>query len=170
MPHVGSVGVAVSNFGVEEAQAYLKGMVQQWSGDRDREEVAQVAHRLSYFPLALASAAGCASKYELKPQEYLEELNQKKMSVLFQKWEGWKNAKCEYKFDYSDVVRVTWERLGSGEDAAAARELLRKMALLDRATSPCPSLPTCDCCYLHSRTIALSKCSLGLSPWSPSTR
>ena len=93
-------------------------MVQQWSGDR--EGVAEVARRLSYFPLALASEAGFASKYELKPHESLEELNQKKMSVLFPKWEGRKKAKCEYKFDYSDVVRVTWERLENGEDAAAA--------------------------------------------------
>ena len=132
--HVGSVGVAVSNFEVEEAQAYLKGMVQQWSGDE--KGVAEVAERLSYFPLALASAAGCASRYELKPQEYLEELNQKKMSMLFKEWERFKKAKCEYKFDYSDVVLVTWERLGNGEDAAAARELLRKMALLDPCNIP----------------------------------
>jgi len=51
--HVGGVGVAAVNFESEEAQTYLKGMVQQWSGDE--EGVAQVARRLSYFPLSLAS-------------------------------------------------------------------------------------------------------------------
>ena len=51
--HVGGVGVAAVNFEAEEAQTYLKGMVQQWSGDE--EGVAQVARRLSYFPLSLAS-------------------------------------------------------------------------------------------------------------------
>ena len=31
----------------------------------------------------------------------------------------------------ADVVRMTWERLGRGEDAEAVRELLRTMAFLD---------------------------------------
>ena len=53
--HVGN-GFTVSNFEVEEAHAYLKGMVHLWS--EDEKGVAEVARRLSYFPLALASAAG----------------------------------------------------------------------------------------------------------------
>ena len=56
--------------------------------------------------------------------------------MLFQTCKGRKKVKCDYKLDYSDVVRVTWERLEGGKDAAAARELLRKMALLDPCNIP----------------------------------
>ena len=36
----------------------------------------------------------------------------------------------------ADVVRMTWERLGRGEDAEAVRELLRTMAFLDPDSIP----------------------------------
>ena len=76
--HVGS-GFTVGNFETEEAHAFLKRMVSVWIEDEDG--VAKVADRLGYFPLALASAAGCASKYELNTRQYLDELGKKKSSL-----------------------------------------------------------------------------------------
>ena len=98
---------------------------------------AEVAHRLSYFPLALASAAGCASKYELNTRQYLDELGKEKSSLYLQKWQGRKKKlNREYMSECSDVVQMTWARLERSEDAAAVRELLRELAVLDPNNIP----------------------------------
>ena len=102
-----------------------------------------MARRLSYFPLALASAAGCAKKFALGPRQYLDELG-KHTSEFLQKWQSRTRAPGEYMFEYADVVRLTWERLASGEDAEAVRELLRKMAFLDPDNIPVAVFKDCQ--------------------------
>ena len=102
-----------------------------------------MARRLSYFPLALASAAGCAKKFALGPRQYLDELG-KHTSLYLQKWQSRKRAPGEYMFEYADVVRLTWERLASGEDAESVRELLRKMAFLDPDNIPVAVFKDCQ--------------------------
>jgi hypothetical protein len=134
-------GIAVGNFEPAEAVAFLTGRVTHWR--EDEEGVAAVARRLSYFPLALASAAGCAKKFALGPRQYLDELG-KHTSLYLQKWQSRKRAPGEYMFEYADVVRLTWERLASGEDAEAVRELLRKMAFLDPDNIPVAVFKDCQ--------------------------
>ena len=72
MQHVDS-SFTVGNFETEGAHAFLTGRVDAWTEDEDC--VAEIAHRLGYFPLALASGAGCASKNELNTRQYLDELS-----------------------------------------------------------------------------------------------
>ena len=167
---LGGGGITVGNFEVAEAAALLTGVATHWSPDA--EGVAAVGRRLSYFPLALASAAGCAKKFALGPQQYLEELD-KQTSQYLDRWQRRKRATGEYLFEYADVVRVTWERLGRGEDAEAVHELLRKMTFLDpdnisvaifedfqlllpawrsTASSRCSAAPLCSCRSSRSRS------------------
>jgi hypothetical protein len=122
-------------FEVHEAVAFLKGKVEDWR--EDNEGVVEVARRLSYFPLKLASAAGCASEYGLDTRSYMQEL-EKSCSKYVQTWESRSKVEGEYMYSYTDVVRMTWERLGSraGEDSERAKELLRKLAMMDPCSIP----------------------------------
>ena len=72
-------------FEVHEAVAFLKDKVACWR--EDDEGVGAVARRLGYFPLKLASAAGCASTYGLDTRAYLQEL-EKSCSEYVQTWES----------------------------------------------------------------------------------
>ena len=121
-------------FEVHEAVAFLKGKVEGWL--EDNEGVVEVARRLGYFPLKLASAAGCASEYGLDTQSYMQEF-EKSCSKYVKKWESRNKGEGEYMYSYTDVVRMTWERLAlGGEDADRAKELLRKLAMMDPCSIP----------------------------------
>ena len=71
----GGVGEVVGSFEEEEALALLADKVEHWRDDA--AGIKDVARRLAYFPLALASAAGCAKAYSFKPHEYLAELEER---------------------------------------------------------------------------------------------
>jgi hypothetical protein len=135
-------------FEVHEAVAFLKGKVECWR--QDDEGVAAVARRLGYFPLKLASAAGCASTYGLDTRAYMQEL-ENSCSEFVQTWESRSKVEGEYLYSYTDVVRMTWERLAflftknkkrrrpgsrGGDDAEGAKELLRKLAMMDPCSIP----------------------------------
>jgi hypothetical protein len=135
-------------FEVHEAVAFLKGKVECWR--EDDEGVAAVARRLGYFPLKLASAAGCASTYGLDTRAYMQEL-ENSCSEFVQTWESRSKVEGEYLYSYTDVVRMTWERLAflftknkkrrrpgsrGGDDAEGAKELLRKLAMMDPCSIP----------------------------------
>jgi hypothetical protein len=72
-------------FEVHEAVAFLKDKVACWR--EDDEGVGAVARRLGYFPLKVASTAGCASTYGLDTRAYLQEL-EKSCSEYVQTWES----------------------------------------------------------------------------------
>ena len=152
---LGGGGITVGNFEADEASAFLTGVVTHWSPDA--EGVAAVGRRLSYFPLALASAAGCAKKFALQPRQYLEELD-KQTSQYLDRWQRRKRATGEYLFEYADVVRMTWERLGRGEDAGAA-SCCARWPFWTRTASRWPSLRTFSCCCRPWRSTASSRCS-----------
>ena len=63
----------------------------------------------------------------------MQQQQQQAMEFL-QKWQSRKRAPGEYMFEYADVVRLTWERLASGEDA----EAMMQQAMIQQALS----LPT----------------------------
>jgi hypothetical protein len=134
---VGRSHLQMGLFEVHEAVAFLKGKVEGWR--EDNEGVAEVARRLGYFPLKLASAAGCASEYFLDTRSYMQELEKCcSKANLVQRWESRSKLEGEYMYSYTDVVRMTWERLASraGEDAEGAQELLRKLAIMDPGSIP----------------------------------
>jgi hypothetical protein len=127
--------VEMGMFEVHEAVAFLKGKVEDWR--EDNEGVVEVARRLGYFPLKLASAAGCASEYDLDTRSYMQEL-EKSCSKYVQRWESRRKGEGEYMYSYTDVVRMTWERLGGrgGEDDDGVKVLLRKLAMMDPCSIP----------------------------------
>jgi hypothetical protein len=129
-----SSGVTVGNYEADEGLAFLTGAVPDWG--KDEAGVAAVARRLHLFPLALASAAGCARKFKMGPRQYLEELDKKVTSAYMQKWRGRKRAAGEYPEEYLDVVRMTWEKLAVGEDGDEVQALLRKLAFVDPCNIP----------------------------------
>ena len=104
----------VGNFEVEEAHHYLQDRVNDWRGDDDG--VARVAQRLAYFPLALASAVGCAKEYALSPSEYIQELDTNRSRIL-DKWNARNRTADEYPYELFEVVHATWQRLSEAHDA-----------------------------------------------------
>ena len=122
----------VGNFEVEEAHAFLKDRVNGW---RDDDGVARVAQRLGYFPLALASAVGCAKEYELSPLEYIQELDTNRSRIM-DRWNKRKRTADEYPYELFEVVHATWQRLSEADDAAELMILLRQLAFLDPCDIP----------------------------------
>ena len=116
-----------------EAHAFLKDRVSDWRGDDDG--VVRVAQRLGYFPLALASAVGCANQYELSPSEYLQELDANKSRIL-DSWNARKRMADEYPYELFEVVHATWQRLSEAPDAVQVMTLLRQLAFLDPCDIP----------------------------------
>ena len=79
----------------DEAHEILSCRAEHWR--EDAAGVAAVARRLSYFPLALVSAAACAKSYRLSAHEYLEELA-KRSSEFLQGWDSRAKREGEYLF------------------------------------------------------------------------
>jgi hypothetical protein len=78
-----------------------------WPQGRSFSTIITISSRTPGCSLALASAASCAKKFALGPQQYLEELG-KHTSLYLQKWQSRKRAAGEYMFEYADVVLLTW--------------------------------------------------------------
>jgi len=76
------VGVdeVVENFEEEETHTLLTDEVEHWCDHP--AAIKDVSHRLTYFPLALASAADCPKAYRLDPHEYIAELEHCRSKLL----------------------------------------------------------------------------------------
>jgi tetratricopeptide (TPR) repeat protein len=123
----GGVGEVVGSFEEEEALALLADKVEHW---RDQPAgIKEVAHRLAYFPVALASAAGCAKAFRLAPHEYLAELERSR-SELLEDWNSRTKNAGEYPHEFFQVMHVTWQRLAEGQHAETVMELLRMLAFV----------------------------------------
>ena len=123
----------VGNLEEEEAHALLQDKLEHWR--EDAGGVAAVARRLSYFPLALASAVGCAGKYHLSPSEYMQELDKCRSDVL-DAWGVRERAQDEYPYELFEVLHDAWRRLSECREGEAVTTLLRKLAFLDPCDIP----------------------------------
>jgi hypothetical protein len=124
----------VGNLEEEEAHALLQDKLEHWR--EDAEGVTAVARRLCYFPLALASAVGCARKFHLSPSEYLKELDRRRESKILVAWGLFKRAQDEYPYEPFEVLHDVWRRLTEGREGEAVTTLLRKLAFLDPCDIP----------------------------------
>ena len=129
----GGVGEVVGSFEEEEAHALLADKVEHW---RDQPAgIKDVARRLAYFPLALASAAGCAKAFRLEPHQYLAELERCR-SELLEDWNSRAKTAGDYPHEFFQVMHVTWQRLAEGQHAETVMELLRMLAFVDPCDIP----------------------------------
>ncbi len=98
-------------------------------------DIKDVARRLTYFPFALASVAGCAKTFRLEPHEYLAELDHSG-SELLEDWNYRARTAGEYPHEFFQVMYVTWQRLFAGQHAGRVMELLRMLVFVDLCQLP----------------------------------
>ena len=94
-----------------------------------------MTRRFAYFPVALASAAGCAKAFRLEPHQYLAELERCR-SKLLEDWNSRVKTAGDYPHEFFQVMHVTCQRLAEGQHAVTVMELLRMLAFVDPCDIP----------------------------------